>query len=127
MGSTSNTLCNLFKESPCDPGMAIATFDWLDVARNSSVNALLMPYIMEQNGGSVKKQRTKRIKGNSSSDKGKEEEDDDDNDEEDFFNESSGGDDEYYEKVPKHAVKKPTGDRDKQRKKLKVSSSMRKK
>ena len=105
------------KDSPCDPGMAIATFDWLDVARNSAVNAVLMPYVLEQ--GEPLRPRMKRIKASSSSNgKSKEEEDgdeddndDDDDDYPDFVPEDEGEEEDHgFQRVPPQAVKRPRSD-----------------
>ena len=102
------------KDSPCDPGMAIATFDWLDVARNSAVNAVLMPYVLEQ--GEPLRPRVKCIKASSlSNDKGKEEEeengDEDDDDYPDFVPEDEGEEEDYgFQRVPPQAVKRPRND-----------------
>lgn len=102
------------KDSPCDPGMAIATFDWLDVARNSAVNAVLMPYVLEQ--GEPLRPRVKCIKASSlSNDKGKEEEeengDEDDDDYPDFVPEDEGEEEDYgFQRVSPQAVKRPRND-----------------
>lgn len=116
------------KDSPCDPGMAIATFDWLDVARNSAVNAVLMPYVLEQ--GEPLRPRMKRIKASSSSSgKSKEEEDgdeddnddDDDDDYPDFVPEDEGEEEDHgFQRVPPQAVKRPRSDGG-GKKKLKIS------
>ena len=94
--------------------MAIATFDWLDVARNSAVNAVLMPYVLEQ--GEPLRPRVKCIKASSlSNDKGKEEEeengDEDDDDYPDFVPEDEGEEEDYgFQRVPPQAVKRPRND-----------------
>ncbi len=105
------------KTSPCDPGMAIATFDWLDVARNSAVNALLTPYVLEQQPHT---NRPKRIKGS----KGKEEDDDDDDDDDDYpefvpDEEDNNNDDAGFKRVHPQTVKRHNNDGG--RKRLKIS------
>ena len=102
--------------------MAIATFDWLDVARNSAVNALLMPYVLEQQPHVAN--RPKRIKASAKDSKGKEEEDDDDDKDDDYPDfvpdeEDDDNDDAGFQRIPPQAVKRPSSGGG--RKRLKIS------